>query len=250
MTLDISPTGRTRVWAGTLCGTVFCVAITLFVDSFNFHEMSEARFRYALTVDILLPMGLAAPLLFLLLHKMRLLAIAHQEISIIALTDNLTEVLNRGAFKMMVDAYLKQALQQPTQSSGAFLVIDADHFKTINDRFGHQTGDEALKIIAQTIKGSLRQGDIVGRIGGEEFGVFLPKAAQSQAISIAERIRLRIHQTEFPPAAQTHALSVSVGGVTFGGNSVYDDLFRVADKCLYSAKSGGRNQVKFENLAA
>ncbi|MCY0148068.1 GGDEF domain-containing protein [Hoeflea sp. G2-23] len=250
MKLDFSATGWARVIAGTLGGTVFCIGATLIVDSVRFSGMTDAELSSAIIVDILLPTGLAVPLLFLLLYKMRQLAIAHHEISIIASTDNLTAVLNRGAFKMLVDAYLQQAMRQPAHNAGAFLVIDADHFKSINDRFGHQEGDVALKLIAQTIQTSLRQGDIVGRIGGEEFGVFLPKANLDQAGIVAERIRRDINEIEFPPSARTHALSVSVGGAAFGGHTAYDDLFRVADKCLYSAKAGGRNQVIFQRLAA
>ncbi|MCY0096226.1 GGDEF domain-containing protein [Hoeflea ulvae] len=250
MKLDFSDTGWARVVAGVVGGTIFCIAVALFVESFNFHEMSEERFRYALTVNILLPMGLAAPLLFLLLTKMRQLAIAHREISIIASTDSLTAVLNRGAFKMLVDAYLKQAARQPALTAGAFLIIDADHFKAINDRFGHQKGDVALRIIARTIEQSLRHGDIVGRIGGEEFGVFLPGTGLEQALVVAERIRLQIDEAEFPPGAAAHNLSVSVGGATFDQYADYDDLFRIADESLYSAKGSGRNQVMFNSLAA
>lgn len=250
MKIDFSATGKGRVWAGTITGTLFCITVTFFVDSFNFSNMTDAQFQYSLKVNILLPAGLAAPMFWLLLHKMRQLAIAHQELSIIATTDSLTAVLNRGAFKMMVDAFLKQASEQPIPAAGAFLIIDADHFKSINDRFGHQTGDDALKIIAETIQTSLRKGDIVGRIGGEEFGVFLPKAGLEQAINIAERIRFRINQTVFPPDETKNELSVSVGGAAFDKNTVYEDLFRRADKNLYSAKSAGRNQVIFEPLAA
>ncbi|MBC7281093.1 MAG: GGDEF domain-containing protein [Hoeflea sp.] len=250
MKLDFSATGRARVIAGTLFGTLFCVAAAVFVDSYNFPDLSEPKIRHALLIDILLPTGLAAPLLFLLLHKMRQLSIAHRDMSIIATTDSLTAVLNRGAFKMLVDAYLEQALKQQPQSAAAFLVIDADKFKLINDRFGHQKGDDALQLIAQSIQNSLRSGDIVGRIGGEEFGVFLPKTSPDQAGIVAERIRLQIRELEFPPATRAHMLSVSVGGVAFGGNTVYDELFRVADQCLYSAKHRGRDQVVFERLAA
>ncbi|AKH99357.1 diguanylate cyclase (GGDEF) domain-containing protein [Hoeflea sp. IMCC20628] len=250
MKLDFSATGWARVVAGVLGGTIFCIGAAMFIASFRFHEMSEARFRYSMMVNTFLPMGLAAPALFMLLYKMRQLAMAHREISIIASTDSLTAVLNRGAFKMLVDAYLQQAMRQPAHNAGAFLVIDADHFKGINDRFGHQKGDVALKIIAQTIQDSLRQGDIVGRIGGEEFGVFLPKTGIAQALTVAERIRLQISEAEFPPNARSHTLSVSVGGAAFGRNANYDDLFRIADECLYSAKASGRNQVIFDSLAA
>jgi len=248
--LDFSATGKARIIAGTVVGTLFCIAATIFVDSYNFPNLTESELRRALMIDTLLPAGLAVPLLFLLLHKMRQLSIAHRDISIIATTDSLTAVLNRGAFKMLVDAYLEQAVKQPAQAAGAFLVIDADHFKSINDRYGHQCGDDALQLIARSIQSSLRLGDIVGRIGGEEFGVFLPKAGLDQAGIVAERIRAQIREIEFPPATKKHVLSVSVGGVSFGGQTVYDDLFRVADQCLYSAKARGRNRVIFERMAA
>lgn len=250
MKIDFSATGRARVVAGTISGTLFCIATALFVDSFDFHRLSDSALQRALLIDTLVPTGLAAPLLFLLLDKMRHLSIANQQISIIASTDSLTTVLNRGAFKMVVDAYLEHTVEPPVQADGAFLIIDADHFKSINDRFGHQRGDDALKIIAQSIKGSLRQGDIVGRIGGEEFGVFLPRTRLDQAAIVAERIRQQINRVEFPSPGTTSELSVSVGGATFDDNTAYDDLFRIADKCLYSAKSRGRNQVVLERMAA
>lgn len=250
MKIDFSATGKGRVIAGTIGGTLFCVCVAILVDSTNFYRLSNEALHFAILIDILLPVGLAAPMLFLLLHKMRQLAIAHQEMSIIATTDSLTAVLNRGAFRMLVDAFLAEASSQPTPAGGAFLIVDADHFKSINDRFGHLAGDAALKIIAETIQTSLRPGDIVGRIGGEEFGVFLPKAGLDQAISVAERIRLRINETVFPPEETTNVLSVSVGGTAFDRNSAYDDLFRRADQNLYSAKSAGRNKVIFEPLAA
>lgn len=121
-----------------------------------------------MAVDILLPTALAAPLLFMLLRKVQQLAIAHRELSVIASTDSLTAVLNRGAFTMLVDAYLSAASKETSIRSGALLVIDADYFKKINDKLGHQLGDQALKIIAKTIKGVLRNADIVGRIRGVE----------------------------------------------------------------------------------
>lgn len=244
MYADFSPTSWTRVALGTLGGIGLCVAAALYVDSFNFAGLDSPALQRAITVDILLPTVLAGPLLFLLLSKMRQLAIAHRELSIIASTDSLTAVLNRGAFTMLVDAYLKQAQQQSNLRSGALLVVDADHFKGINDKLGHQEGDRALRIIAQTIKGVLRQADIVGRIGGEEFGVFLPGADRPEALSVAERIRASIHDAIFPQNGGGHSLSVSVGGVSFAGLANYDELFVAADACLYAAKSAGRNQVR------
>jgi diguanylate cyclase (GGDEF)-like protein len=243
MAFDFSPTGLPRVYFGTALITLTCVGISVLVDSFNFVNLDADALRRSLIVDVLLPVCLAGPLLFLLLSKVRQLALSHHELSIIASTDSLTAVLNRGAFTMLVESYLAKAEEQATLRSGSLLVIDADHFKAINDSLGHQQGDEALKIIAKTIKGSLREADIVGRIGGEEFGVFLPGAEAAEASTVAERIRVAINRTIFPPSGKQFGLSVSVGGVTFNRKASYDELFSQADSHLYRAKANGRNQV-------
>jgi diguanylate cyclase len=243
MKVDTSPTGLFRVIAGTVSITLICVGIAIFVDSFNFANLSPVAIQRSLLTDVLLPTFLAGPLLFLLLRKVQQLAISHRELSVVASTDSLTAVLNRGAFTLLVESYLAKAEEQAALRFGALLVIDADHFKDINDSFGHQQGDEALKIIAQTIQGSLRPADIVGRIGGEEFGVFLPGADAVGAFEVAERIRGVICKTIFPLSSNLRRLSVSVGGVTFDRNASYDELFSRADACLYAAKGNGRNRV-------
>ena len=157
--------------------------------------------------------------------------------SILASTDSLTAVLNRGAFTMLVEAYLNDARTQARDTQGALLIIDADHFKTINDTYGHDRGDEALKIIAGAIQGVLRGADIVGRIGGEEFGVFLPGATPRVTETVAERIRTSVNVAEFMPVGSKPVeLSVSVGGATFAQRVGFTDLFRVADERLYDAK--------------
>lgn len=243
MKLDFSPTGWTRVVVGTVLITLVCVGISVFVDSFNFVNLTDEAIRRSLTVDILLPLCLAGPLLFLLLRKVRQLAISHLELTIVATTDSLTAVLNRGAFTLLVESYLAKAEEHVTMRAGSLLVIDADHFKAINDTLGHQQGDEALKIISRTIKRCLGPADLVGRVGGEEFGVFLPGAAATEASEIAERIRSTIRRAEFPAGTDKQTLSVSVGGVTFRRVASYDDLFLIADRNLYLAKANGRDRV-------
>ncbi|MBN9010905.1 MAG: GGDEF domain-containing protein, partial [Rhizobiales bacterium] len=121
--------------------------------------------------------------------------------------------------------------------------VDADHFKTINDRFGHDRGDEALRVIARSIQGLVRGADLVGRVGGEEFGVFLPGSSSRQAEAVAERIRKTINEAEFDADGERTPLSVSVGGAIFRGDVSYADLFHVADQQLYRAKQAGRNRV-------
>lgn len=250
MTLDFSPTGRARVYLVSIVGALSCALIALVVDSFNFAEMSPDQVARAIVVNVALPCLLAGPLLFLLMSKIRQLAIAQQELAVLASTDSLTAVLNRGAFTMMVEAYLEQSQAHVRLRSGALLVIDADHFKTINDQFGHQLGDEALKRIADTIKVTLRGADIVGRVGGEEFGVFLPGATPDEANVVAERIRIAVGNVQLPPPASAKEVTVSIGGVTFDGAPTYDQLFSLADERLYGAKASGRNRIMFGHSAA
>ena len=132
----------------------------------------------------------------------------------------------------------------PRRSAGALLVIDVDHFKRINDSFGHDSGDEALKVIAETIRGAVRAVDLVGRIGGEEFGVFLPGTDPNRTLAVAERIRAAISAAEFSPTGSRVGLSVSVGGATFADQASFSELFRRADQRLYAAKLNGRNRVE------
>jgi diguanylate cyclase len=240
---SLSSRGMGRVWLGTVVGTLFCVGVATLVDSVNFADFNAEELRQAMTVNILLPTLLAGPLLFLLLHKIRALNIAHHEMSVMATTDGLTSVLNRGAFNMLVEAYLTQAKKEMVSTGGSLLILDADHFKSINDRFGHQVGDEALRLIARQLGAVTRRADLVGRIGGEEFGIFLPGTSATQAMTIAERVRELVAEAPFPDS-EKHSLSVSIGGVTFRNESDYQRLFRVADRCLYEAKMAGRNQVK------
>ena len=113
----------------------------------------------------------------------------------------------------------------------------------MNDRFGHDSGDQALIAIANSIKAMVREPDLVGRIGGEEFGVFLPDANPEQAESVAERIRQAVGSARFAPAGAMHRLSVSVGGAVFSDQLPFAQLFRLADHQLYLAKELGRDRI-------
>jgi diguanylate cyclase len=247
---DFSARGWGRVTLVTLSGTLLCVSAALFVDSFTFSQMDESALFRAVMVDIFLPIALAAPMLGFLMTKLRELAIAKHELTILASTDSLTQVLNRGAFTQIVDAYLAKVRAAQLSEPAALLVVDVDHFKTINDRFGHARGDVALKLVAQSITASVRDVDLVGRIGGEEFGVFLPGSSKTDALSIAERIRATIAAADFRPLGNPEPLSVSVGGASFLRHIAFDDLFHHADQRLYAAKEQGRNRVLMLEMAA
>lgn len=241
--LDLSRHGFARIWLLTIFGTLGCVAAALYLDSFNFVLLDEAARNRAILFDITVPMLIAAPLFFFFGCKIRELTIAHHQLSVVASTDSLTAVLNRGAFRMLVEAYLTSVEKE--QCSGALLVVDADEFKFINDTFGHDRGDEALRIIASSIKASLRGSDLVGRMGGEEFAVFLPSCPPNRAEVVAERIRHGVAAAAFAPMGRLQPLSVSVGGASFSAPVGFDDLYRLADQRLYAAKQDGRNRVAF-----
>jgi diguanylate cyclase len=241
--LDFSPRGWGRVWLWTLLGTLLCIGVALSVDSFNFHNLDSDKLARAILIDVFVPIGLAVPMLLFLTIKLRDLAIAHHELSVIASTDSLTGVLNRGAFTALVDAYLAELRKSERQNDGALLVVDADNFKAINDNFGHDQGDEALRIIANAIRSILRSTDIVGRIGGEEFGIFLPGSEPSLSVAVAERIRHSVATAEFRPDGKQQTLSISIGGALFHHGLTFNELFRIADQQLYAAKQNGRNRV-------
>lgn len=243
MKLDLSPEGWGRVIVWTVLGTAGCVAVTFYVDSFNFAGLSDAERLRSVLTDIFLPIVLAVPLLLFFTGKLRELAIAHRRLTVYASTDSLTQVMNRAAFSTLVDAYLKEVRSTQGQTAGALLVIDADDFKSVNDRYGHDRGDEALITIARSIKAMLRGTDLVGRLGGEEFGVFLPGATRDQAEIVAEHIRRSVNDAAFEPEGAAHRLSVSVGGAVFERAVPFADLFRQADRQLYTAKQRGRNRV-------
>ena len=239
--LDFSARGWGRVILWTFVGTAFCVAVALYVDSFSFARLTDEALRRAILIDVFVPMGLAVPLLFFFTTKLRELAIAHDQLARYAATDSLTSVLNRAAFTSLVEGYLADV--RAGERQGALLVLDADNFKKINDRFGHDQGDIALRAIASTVRSMLRGVDIVGRLGGEEFGVFLPGSSLVQAEAVAERIRSSVASTAFVPAGTPVPLTISVGGAVFDKRLPFADLFRLADQQLYVAKNRGRNRV-------
>lgn len=237
--LEFSAESRARVVALTALGTLVCIAVAFAIDGYS----NDWQWGQSPWNNLLIPLVLAPPFFYLLLSRQRELSIAHRELFNLASTDSLTACLNRRAFTTLVDGYIERVREQE-QSSGALLLVDIDHFKRVNDTYGHDRGDEALKLIAQTIRASVREVDLVGRLGGEEFSVFLPSAEPPVAVAVAERIRAEVRALDFSPAGARHELSVSVGGTTFETSPTFAELYRHADLRLYSAKRNGRNRVE------
>jgi diguanylate cyclase len=187
------------------------------------------------------PLMIALPMFYLFSVRMRRLAVENLRLSRVANIDSLTGCLNRGAFTALTHELLND---NKLIVGGALLVIDADKFKAINDMYGHDQGDIALTLIADTVRRVVRTGALVGRLGGEEFGVYLPGASRLGAFLVAERIRRGIRKTHFAPSGVPHLLSVSVGGASFVTPISFTELFRCADQGLYVAKKAGRNMVE------
>jgi diguanylate cyclase (GGDEF)-like protein len=167
----------------------------------------------------------------------RELAEAHRRLAEKARRDDMTGLLNREAFFAAVETARIEA------DKGTLLIIDADNFKQINDNHGHLAGDSALLEISAAIQRAVRNGDIVGRIGGEEFAVFLVGADPVESLRVAERVRAEVAGITFRQAGARIPLSVSVGGAMHGRSCSLSDLLREADRRLYEAKRRGRNRV-------
>jgi two-component system, cell cycle response regulator len=163
----------------------------------------------------------------------------------LATTDALTRLMNRRALLERLSVEVDRARRFKSQLS--LLMVDLDHFKSVNDQHGHLTGDDMLRQMAMLLAGAVRTIDVVARYGGEEFVVILPETATDGAAVFAERLRERVHEHQFDLGdSRTLHLTCSVGVATFPSSRVTstEDLFARADEALYRAKSGGRNQVR------
>jgi diguanylate cyclase (GGDEF)-like protein len=163
-------------------------------------------------------------------------------------TDPLTGLFNRRGFTEGVAMLIARrvAKNEPV----TLLAFDLDHFKSINDRFGHAIGDEALKVFASTASANMRAGDIIGRLGGEEFVAVLP-VGLADGMSAADRVRQAFQAAAVTVAGHPLAATVSIGVASEGARrATLDGLLEAADAALYRAKANGRNRVEATDPAA
>ncbi|MCX6078258.1 MAG: PAS domain S-box protein, partial [Chloroflexi bacterium] len=172
-------------------------------------------------------------------EKIRLL---NTELENLTLTDFLTNLFNRRYFMLRGTEAVKRVMRNKEPLS--LLMLDIDWFKKVNDDYGHEVGDWALQHVAGVLKSSLREIDILARIGGEEFAVLLPNMGQDEAAVLAERVRKLIQDTPFETGGEAIPITISLGAAVFeNGMADIDDLLRNADAALYEAKHSGRNRV-------
>jgi diguanylate cyclase len=171
------------------------------------------------------------------------LQILNEKLKNLARSDSLTGVLNRGSFFETAKHMLLLAQRQ--KSPASFVLMDLDHFKMINDNHGHFIGDKVLIHFTHTIQTLLRKSDLIGRVGGEEFALFLPDTGMDEAFQLADKIRKTIRDSTLQIDGQTVTYTVSLGIDSSGpeDNSI-DELFKRADLKLYGAKDKGRDRVE------
>lgn len=159
-------------------------------------------------------------------------------------TDPLTHLNNRRYLMEALDREYQRAARK--ESNLSLVMIDIDHFKKVNDNYGHQEGDNVLVAVASLLKRMVRSYDVAARYGGEEFVVLLSETALPQAMLFAERCRCATQEIAFTGKMSGLTITVSLGVATFPSAKVdcVDSLFRQADEALYKAKQGGRNKVE------
>ncbi|MDW7645971.1 MAG: diguanylate cyclase [Desulfuromonadales bacterium] len=180
-------------------------------------------------------------------QQLTLLRRAKEDLEKQATTDGLTGLFNRRFFQRALEAEVARSTR--LNQSFSLLLADVDHFKQINDLFGHLAGDAALKTIAEAIEGSIRLSDTACRFGGEEFALIMPGTHGENAFSVAERLRRKIARLRLPEFPE-HPLTVSIGirPVPAGDISDATQVLAEADEALYRAKRHGRNRTEVHDL--
>ena len=194
-------------------------------------------------------MGSALPMIgtigFLLMCNDRI----NEELTRLAMQDPLTGVFNRRTFEERAATVIDEAARGVRPLS--LLAVDIDHFKHLNDEFGHAGGDEALRLVVALMRETLAEGQILSRIGGEEFAVLLPGADEAEAAVTAERLRRHLEHSPIDIEGRKLCLEISAGVATVGpGLRTLATLLRAADRALYAAKHAGRNRVATSSTLA
>lgn len=171
---------------------------------------------------------------------------AHDHERILARRDNLTGLLNSRAFFAEVGRELERTRRFGRPVTMAYM--DLDHFKKVNDTFGHLVGDELLKIVAETMQSSLRASDLTARLGGDEFALFLPETGEERAREAVDRLRAmileRMRERDWP-------VTLSIGAATFPRPSTdVETLVRFVDHLMYEVKSSGRDAVRYQTVGS
>ncbi|MBU3005757.1 sensor domain-containing diguanylate cyclase [Paraglaciecola arctica] len=159
----------------------------------------------------------------------------------LALTDELTQIANRRSFIANVKSEI--SLYKRNHHAFTFCILDIDYFKKVNDQFGHQVGDKVLSQLCKLVSNTLREYDLFGRIGGEEFGILLRDTKTTEAYDIMDRLRKKVMNSTFNTATTPVKITLSIGLVESWLGCTFERLYNQSDMGLYRGKNNGRNQV-------
>ncbi|HSI57717.1 MAG TPA: GGDEF domain-containing protein [Ideonella sp.] len=217
------------------------LCITLLANALLPQPPGTIGFSLALSVGI--PLTVAPPIAWFIVLVVLEAEAARRTAERLAMTDPLTGAYNRRHFFHVGEQALARALGE--QHALSVLLLDIDHFKSVNDQHGHAFGDQVLNEVAAACQASLRKGDMLARFGGEEFVVLLPATGPAEAARLAERLRGTIAQLAIPAAGSAPIRpTVSIGVATTPlATTSLDKLLVKADQAMYLAKHGGRNRV-------
>ncbi|NPA10773.1 MAG: GGDEF domain-containing protein [Epsilonproteobacteria bacterium] len=161
-----------------------------------------------------------------------------------ALYDTLTGCYNRGGSEEFLKKFLDKFIRYKKEPF-SIIMLDIDFFKKINDTYGHQAGDEALKFLSSNIKKMIRESDIFGRIGGEEFLLILPDTKMAGAMKLAERIKDFFENNSFNYKGEEIKFTISMGITSVSFNDTIETILKRVDDALYEAKRKGRNKIEY-----
>jgi diguanylate cyclase len=215
-----------------MLGTAVSCGFSLLLNYLLLFSDSLTPFDRSLVTALAVPLVVGAPLSFLLAYRIRAAGRYRRALNRAASYDRATDVLNDAAFTSIVErrTSIKEG-DGPQQ--GAFLIVDASTLRSINMRYGHEWGEEALRLIVAKIRTSVRSEDIVGRLSPSEFGIFLPGATEENARGVGERILSGIREVYMAPnAADRELLEVRVAGVHFEGELEFGGIYRAAETQL------------------
>lgn len=228
-----------RSWPGALAkGGIFMVLIHLL----NYTVTVGIRaVPYSVEADFISTTVIALPFIALIMAALRHQQTLQEKLTDLASTDMLTGLPNRRAF-LTRTTEVTHGGPDGVGRTGALMLLDADHFKKINDTYGHAVGDRCLAAIAVRLRDNLRPGDLVGRMGGEEFSIFLPGVSVSDALLIGDRLckSIAVAEDGIEPDIQ---VTLSIGAVFCDNRTPFDKLMAKADAALYRAKADGRARM-------
>jgi diguanylate cyclase (GGDEF)-like protein len=228
----LSPTWKTTIVVGIL-GMILIIAC-----EFLFHQ---EPMPYQDAVHLIVT-GILEWIIFIVISFFQIkTARVIIELGNFALTDPLTGIYNRRYLELYMEKIIP--LFQEQEQTMTLIMFDVDHFKKINDTYGHHAGDMVLKKIVRVIKGVIRNSDVFVRIGGEEFIILLPNCSLEHGIKFAERIRKTVENTKFIYKGRRLFVTISIGVTEYTEGQDLKEFLEKADRALYQAKEMGRNKV-------